>query len=160
GAACAGRRGYGAAPCQPEVRAPVQGDGGAGQRGGHLAEGSPAARARGILGTRQAAGREGPVKRFSSFSEFYPFYLQEHSNRTSRRLHFIGSCCVLLLVVLAVRELNPWWLLAALVCGYGFAWVGHFFFEKNRPATFRHPVYSFMGDWVMFKDILSGKIRF
>ena len=100
------------------------------------------------------------MSRFSSFREFYPFYLQEHSNRTSRRLHFIGSCGVVVLVVLAVRELNPWWLLGALVCGYGFAWVGHFFFEKNRPATFRHPVYSFMGDWVMFKDILSGKIRF
>lgn len=100
------------------------------------------------------------MSRFSSFREFYPFYLQEHSNRTSRRLHFIGSCGVVVLVVLAVRELNPWWLLGALVCGYGFAWVGHFFFEKNRPATFRHPVYSFMGDWVMFKDILSGKIPF
>ena len=100
------------------------------------------------------------MSRFSSFREFYPFYLQEHSNRTSRRLHFIGSCGVLLLVVLAIRELNAWWLLAALVCGYGFAWLGHFFFEKNRPATFRHPVYSLMGDWVMFKDILSGKIPF
>jgi hypothetical protein len=100
------------------------------------------------------------MSRFSSFREFYPFYLQEHSNRTSRRLHFIGSCGVVVLVVLAVRELDPWWLLGALVCGYGFAWVGHFFFEKNRPATFRHPVYSFMGDWVMFKDILSGKIPF
>ena len=53
-----------------------------------------------------------------------------------------------------------WWLLAALLCGYGFAWVGHFFFEKNRPATFKHPFYSFVGDWVMFKDILTGKIRF
>ena len=52
------------------------------------------------------------------------------------------------------------WLLAALLSGYAFAWVGHFFFEKNRPATFRHPFYSFAGDWVMFKDILTGKIRF
>jgi len=100
------------------------------------------------------------MRRFSSFREFYPFYLSEHGNRTSRRLHFIGSCGVIVLVAMAMRELNAWWLLGALVCGYGFAWVGHFFFEKNRPATFRHPVYSFMGDWVMFKDILSGKIRF
>lgn len=100
------------------------------------------------------------MRRFSSFREFYPFYLSEHANRTSRRLHFIGSCGVIVLVAMAIRELNAWWLLGALVCGYGFAWVGHFFFEKNRPATFRHPVYSFMGDWVMFKDILSGKIRF
>ena len=100
------------------------------------------------------------MSRFSSFSEVYPFYLGEHANRTSRRLHFAGSCGVLVLLALALWQSSAWWLLAALVCGYGFAWVGHFFFEKNRPATFRHPVYSFMGDWVMFKDILTGKIRF
>lgn len=100
------------------------------------------------------------MARFNSFSEFYPYYLAEHANRVSRRLHFIGSCGVLLLVALALFQRNPWWLLAALLCGYGFAWVGHFFFEKNRPATFRHPLYSFAGDWVMFKDILTGRIRF
>ena len=100
------------------------------------------------------------MRRFASFREFYPFYLDEHSNRTSRRLHFIGSCGALGLVALAIVGRNPWWLLAALVCGYAFAWVGHFFFEKNRPATFRHPFYSFAGDWVMFKDILTGRIRF
>ncbi|MEH6419445.1 DUF962 domain-containing protein [Pseudomonas sp. CGJS7] len=98
--------------------------------------------------------------RFASFREFYPFYLSEHSNRTSRRLHFIGSCGVLALFALAVLQARPWLLLAALLCGYGFAWVGHFFFEKNRPATFKYPFYSFAGDWVMFKDILTGKIKF
>ena len=77
------------------------------------------------------------MSRFASFREFYPFYLAEHSNRTSRRLHFIGICGVLVLVALAVVERNAWWLLAVLFCGYGFAWVGHFFFEKNRPATFK-----------------------
>jgi hypothetical protein len=56
--------------------------------------------------------------------------------------------------------LNPWWLPAALVAGYGFAWVGHYFFEHNRPATFTYPLYSFLGDWVMYKDLLTGKIRF
>ena len=98
-------------------------------------------------------------RRFASFREFYPFYLGEHANRTSRRLHFIGTCGVLVLVLVAIAQRNPWWLLGALLCGYGFAWVGHFFFEKNRPATFRHPIYSFMGDWMMFKDILTGRIR-
>jgi len=96
---------------------------------------------------------------FNSFREFYPYYLSEHSNQTSRRLHFIGSCGVLLLSGVAVVSANAWWLLAALLCGYGFAWVGHFFFEKNRPATFKHPIYSFAGDWAMFRDILSGKIK-
>lgn len=100
------------------------------------------------------------MSRFASFREFYPFYLGEHAHPVSRRLHFVGSCGVLVLLAIAAWQRNGWWLLAALVCGYGFAWVGHFFFEKNRPATFRHPLYSFVGDWVMFKDILIGRIRF
>jgi hypothetical protein len=99
------------------------------------------------------------MTRFSSFHEFYPFYLGEHANRTSRRLHFVGSCGVIVLLAIAIVTGDAWWLPGALACGYGFAWIGHFFFEKNRPATFRHPVYSFMGDWVMFKDILIGRIR-
>ncbi|WP_313172895.1 DUF962 domain-containing protein [Stenotrophomonas sp.] len=96
---------------------------------------------------------------FSSFRAFYPFYLSEHSNRTSRRLHFIGSCGVLLCVAMLLWTGQLRWLGFALLCGYGFAWVGHFFFEKNRPATFRHPLYSFAGDWVMFVDILRGRVR-
>jgi hypothetical protein len=100
------------------------------------------------------------MNRYASFREFYPFYLSEHANRTSRRLHFISSCGVLVLVVVAIMQRDFWWLLGALACGYGFAWVGHFVFEKNRPATFRHPLYSFMGDWVMFKDILIGRTPF
>jgi hypothetical protein len=97
-------------------------------------------------------------RRFASFAEFYPFYLGEHANRTCRRLHFAGTTLVVVcLVALAVTR-NPWWIAGALLCGYGFAWVGHFFFEHNRPATFRHPLYSFAGDWVMYRDILTGRI--
>jgi hypothetical protein len=99
------------------------------------------------------------MSRFASFREFYPFYLQEHSNVVSRRLHFIGSCGVLVLLGMALATGDASWVLGALLCGYGFAWVGHFFFEKNRPATFRHPLYSFAGDWVMFKDILIGRVK-
>jgi hypothetical protein len=98
--------------------------------------------------------------RFASFSEFYPFYLSEHANIVSRRLHFTGSSLVLGCLLAVVTTGDAWWLLGGLLCGYGFAWVGHFFFERNRPATFSHPVYSFIGDWVMYKDILTGKIRF
>ncbi len=101
-----------------------------------------------------------PVKTegFASFAEFYPFYLQEHSDVTCRRLHFVGSALVLAVLVSTVVSGN-WVMLWALpVIGYGFAWVGHFFFEKNRPATFKHPIYSLIGDWVMFKDILIGKV--
>lgn len=97
---------------------------------------------------------------FTRFRDFYPYYLSEHADRTCRRLHFVGSTGTLVFVLLAIVQLNAWWLLAALFCGYGFAWVGHFFFEKNRPATFTYPFYSFIGDWVMYRDMLSGRIRF
>ena len=97
---------------------------------------------------------------FNTFAEFYPFYLSEHQNLTCRRLHFFGSWLVLLILFYALFS-NQWMLLWLLpICGYGFAWVGHFFFEHNRPATFKHPFYSFWGDWVMFKDIITGKIPF
>ena len=95
---------------------------------------------------------------FASFREFYPVYLAEHANRTSRRLHVIGTGGVLLFAFLAGWDRDARWLLGALACGYGCAWIGHFFFEKNRPATFSHPFYSFLGDWVMFRDILTRRI--
>jgi hypothetical protein len=100
------------------------------------------------------------VARFASFREFYPHYLAEHANRTCRRLHVVGSTLVIACVVALVVTRNAWWILAALLCGYGFAWVGHFFFEHNKPATFRHPVYSFVGDWVMYAQVLTRRIPF
>lgn len=99
------------------------------------------------------------MRRFSSFAEFYPYYLSEHRHPVSRRLHFAGSCGVLVMAVVALATRNAGWLLAALACGYGCAWIGHVVFEKNRPATFRHPLYSFIGDWRMFADILRGRVR-
>ena len=100
------------------------------------------------------------AKRYATFAEFYPFYLSEHANRTCRRLHFVGTSLGLAFLPHAFSTLNFWWMLAALVCGCAFAWVGHFFFEHNRPATFKYPFYSFAGDWVMWKDHLVGKIKF
>jgi hypothetical protein len=97
---------------------------------------------------------------FRSFADFYPFYLSEHSNRVSRRLHFAGTTLALVFLLQALESLDAAWLLAALVSGYGFAWAGHFFFEKNRPATFSHPAYSFAGDWVMWRDMITGRIPF
>ena len=96
---------------------------------------------------------------YTSFREFYPAYLGEHGDVRCRRMHFAGSCLVILSLAIAIATRNPWWLLAAPLCGYGCAWMGHFAFEKNRPATFRHPLYSFMGDWRMFIDILRGRVR-
>ncbi len=95
-----------------------------------------------------------------TFNEFYPYYLGEHANRTCRRLHFIGTSIGLVFLLHAFSTLNFWWLLAAIVQGYAWAWVGHFFFEHNRPATFTYPRWSFTGDWVMWKDILTGKIEY
>lgn len=97
-------------------------------------------------------------KKYTSFSEFYPYYLSEHENKTCRLLHFIGSWLVLATIVFSVVTAAYIYLLLIPVIGYGFAWIGHFFYEHNKPATFTYPFYSFMGDWVMFKDILLGKI--
>jgi hypothetical protein len=98
--------------------------------------------------------------RYRTLDEFYPFYLEEHKNRTSRRLHFIGTSLVLVWVVAALLLQNYWLLLVAVVQGYAFAWVGHFFFERNRPATFKYPLLSLRGDWRMWWQILTGRMRF
>jgi len=95
---------------------------------------------------------------FSSFREFYPFYLSEHSHPVSRLLHVIGSLSVLALLFYAVLSGHYLWLWLLPLVGYGFAWVGHFVFEKNRPATFKYPLYSFMGDWKMLYQVMTGKI--
>jgi hypothetical protein len=98
-------------------------------------------------------------KIYENFGDFYPFYLSEHSNRISRRLHFTGTSIALgLLIAAAVTQV--WWLIPlALVQGYAFAWVGHYFFERNKPATLKYPGYSFMGDWRLWWEILTGKLR-
>ncbi|MES2919144.1 MAG: DUF962 domain-containing protein [Pseudomonadota bacterium] len=95
---------------------------------------------------------------FSSFREFYPFYLTQHENVVCRRLHVVGTVLSVGTLVTATTT-GAWWLLPLVpVFGYGPSWVGHFFFEHNRPATFRNPLYSFLGDLVMTKDVLTGKI--
>jgi hypothetical protein len=97
---------------------------------------------------------------FKNFQEFYPFYLHEHSNPVCRTLHFIGTTLVICiaLIILTIREFQLVWLIP--VVGYGFAWIGHFVFEKNRPATFKYPLYSFRADFVMFWQLLTGKLDF
>lgn len=102
----------------------------------------------------------GLEKQYKTFRDFYPYYLSQHTNPTCRVLHFIGSSIVLAALVVALITSNAWWLAAMPLAGYGFAWVGHFFFEKNRPATFTYPLYSFAGDWVMYCQLLMGKIPF
>lgn len=97
---------------------------------------------------------------FQSFQEFWPFYLGEHSNGLNRWLHFTGTSLVIALFVLALVMGGDWlWLLAILpICGYGFAWVGHFIIEHNRPATFKHPLWSLIGDFKMWWLMLTGRL--
>lgn len=96
--------------------------------------------------------------RIQTFGEFYWYYLSEHRNPVSRTLHFIGTAGVIGLC-LAAPFLGKYWLYALVpVMGYGFAWVGHAFFEKNKPATFQYPLWSLASDFVMFFHILTGQI--
>ena len=99
-------------------------------------------------------------KRFKSLAEFYLFYLKEHSRASNRVLHVIGTGSALVLVVVLIAQQQYAWLPIALIPGYAFAWIGHFFIEKNRPATFRYPLYSLMCDFIMFYDLLSGARAF
>ena len=98
--------------------------------------------------------------RFPSFRDFYPFYLAEHGDRTSRRLHFLGTTLALVILAYALASRRWWALVLVPAAGYGFAWIGHYAFERNRPATFRHPLYSLMGDLRMWLDMLTGRIGF
>lgn len=97
-------------------------------------------------------------ERFTTFAEFYPFYLSEHANRVSRRLHFVGTSIAFILLIAALFTQIGWLVALALVQGYAFAWIGHLFFEHNKPATFKYPLFSFMGDWRMWWDIVTGKM--
>ena len=97
-------------------------------------------------------------QRFASFREFYPFYLSEHQDRNCRRLHFAGLSLALAFIVTAIATRNAWWLLAALLCGYGFAWVGHFVFERNIPATLRHPILAGVCDMIMYRKMWRGEM--
>lgn len=95
-------------------------------------------------------------KKYSTFRDFWPFYLREHSHPINRLLHYIGSFFALVIVFLTFYTSNYWLILLAPFAGYAFAWFGHFMIEKNRPATFTYPLMSFIGDWKMFALVLTG----
>lgn len=102
---------------------------------------------------------EDMLLKFKSFADFYTYYLQEHKNLMCRRLHFIGTSFVIAAAASFFLTGDPILLLVLPVAGYGFAWYGHFVYEKNKPASFKFPLYSLMGDFKMFWDILSGKLK-
>ncbi|CAG7837086.1 unnamed protein product, partial [Allacma fusca] len=93
---------------------------------------------------------------YKSFEEFYPFYLGEHCNVTNRRLHLLATTNVVLILIWIAFTGNSYLLPVAVIQGYALAWFGHFFFEGNKPATFKHPFYSLMGDWRMWFEVATG----
>lgn len=98
--------------------------------------------------------------RMKTLKEFYPYYLSEHQNYTCRMLHFVGTGLLFMILVSALVTQNYVWLFSIPIVGYGFAWVGHFFFEKNKPATFKYPLFSLVSDFILFFDLLRGKEKF
>lgn len=99
-------------------------------------------------------------QKFKTLKEFYPYYLTEHTNLTSRVLHFIGTGLVILSVFTGILFHEWRFILATPFLGYGFAWVGHFFFEKNKPSTFKYPMFSLASDFLLFWELLTGNQDF
>jgi len=98
-------------------------------------------------------------RRYNSFTEFWPHYVAEHSKPHTRLLHLVGTATGIACLVVFIA-IGKWWLFPlALVPGYGAAWIGHFFIEKNKPATFEYPLWSFMGDYKMIWFMLTGRMR-
>ena len=99
-------------------------------------------------------------KQYKTLKEFYPYYLEEHRHPISRLLHFVGTGLLLVILGTSVFSGNYTWLIPIPLVGYGFAWIGHFFFEKNKPATFQYPLFSLASDFILFFDLLVGKEKF
>ncbi len=97
-------------------------------------------------------------ERIKSFEEFWPYYLGEHRDPTCRALHYLGTSMALSAAATAIITLNPWLILLGMVLGYGPAWVGHFFIEHNRPATFKYPGWSLASDFKMLFYFVTGRI--
>ena len=97
------------------------------------------------------------MERYKSFEDFYPYYIAEHDHKYTKLMHFIGTSISIYFLIKFLLSFNFLFILYALLAGYGFAWVGHFFIEKNKPATFKYPFYSLKGDYKMYLEILQGK---
>ncbi len=98
------------------------------------------------------------AEKITQYGDFWPFYLRQHGKPVTRGLHYVGTSIGLALLAAAIATGNWWLLIPAFVCGYAFAWVGHFFVEHNRPATFTYPLWSFVSDFRMYGFWLSGRL--
>ena len=99
-------------------------------------------------------------KQYRPVEEFYPYYLTEHQNATCRKLHFVGTGLLFIILIAGLVTGNYIWLISIPFVGYGFAWVGHFFYEKNKPATFKYPFLSLASDFKLFFELLVGRQKF
>ena len=97
------------------------------------------------------------MKRIKSFKEFYPFYLDQPEKNINKLFHFFGTLISILFLIMLFISYDLSYLLYALLSGYGFAWIGHFFIEKNKPATFSYPLFSLIADYKMFFEIVMGR---
>lgn len=97
-------------------------------------------------------------RKYKDFKSFYPYYLTEHGDAKNRTLHFCGTFLLLACLIAGIVTGKWWFFVLIPVVGYGFAWVGHFFIEKNKPATFTYPLYSLASDFVMFWHMITGQI--
>ena len=97
-------------------------------------------------------------KRYGTFEEFWPFYVQQHSKKATRMFHFVGTTAAVATLLTGVILRKRWMMLVAPVLGYGPAWISHFFIEKNKPATFTYPLWSLRADFVMWKKIVTGQM--
>lgn len=98
----------------------------------------------------QRVDQQGPETTYNTFAEFWPKYLLEHSNPLNQKLHFIGTTLAIVFLVLTVVQMQPAYFPAAVVSGYFFAWIGHFFVQKNRPLTFKYPFKSLAADFKLY----------
>ena len=99
------------------------------------------------------------MKKYSNLKDFYPYYLSEHSDKNTKLMHFIGTALSIVFFINFLLTFNPVNILFGVLSGYGFAWIGHFFYEKNKPATFKYPLWSLRGDHHMVYLLLTGKIK-
>ncbi len=103
--------------------------------------------------------KEIPKNKIENYSDFWYFYLTEHSHPVNRAFHYIGTTLVILILIFSFSTMNFWYLLLTPIAGYGFAWFGHFFIEKNKPATFSYPFWSLISDFRMYFCFLSGTLK-
>jgi len=96
------------------------------------------------------------TKRFKTLDEFWPYYVREHSKSLTRQLHFIGNTNLVIWMVVAASKRSLKYTLFGIFSSYVFAWVGHFLIERNRPATFKYPILSALGDMLMYQKMLAG----